>query len=442
MPGDWKDLYRSRSDDDRFAHPDSPAGGTGTGFARPPAGAGKSLSLVPHPDSPSGTRSVNTSKWTRQQLEEDFKDALETVDEAAGTEEMVRFAAGVLAPYSFDLGVCYGIVESGAGIAAALYDLTRVFVLAGLYDVNNLGWFAGPLLGIKAEAKLAEWVFGTAALKEAHDQRGKLIDELKKAVAHPLELAGAAGKEYAVKWERFRYLMDRPTLANSFEAGKIFGHVLVDVVLLITTVTEGIRLAKLMKDIPELVKLAKSLKTVVKAGGGAAAKEEAAAGGVVRSVPKSPKPRIEPKEPPPPPEEPPIKPKEMAKSGLPADAEARLQAALNSTDPAVQMEGKVGKFLKDEGTLKDFNFPVNDAKTGLPRQIDMMAGKTNDFVVEVTTGTGKGKIGQATAQAAATGKPVVIYGENLSKGFVRIAEKQGFQVAQSLDELKAVLSGN
>src|SRR5436190_6943016 len=210
MPGDWKDLYRSRSDDDKFAHPDSPAGGSGTGFARPPAGAGKSLTLVPHPDSPSGRRSVNTSKWSRQQLEEDFKDALESVDEAADTSEMVRFAGRVLAPQSFDLGVCYGILESGAGMAAALYDLARIFVLAGLHDVNHMGWFAGPMLSLQIEAKIAEWVFGAAALQEAHDQRGELIGELKKAVMHPLELAGAAGKEYAAKWERFRYLMERP----------------------------------------------------------------------------------------------------------------------------------------------------------------------------------------------------------------------------------------
>jgi len=40
-----------------------------------------------------------------------------------------------------------------------------------------------------------------------------------------------------------------------------------------------------------------------------------------------------------------------------------------------------------------------------------------------------------------TGKQVVIYGEDLSKGFVKEAQKQGIRVAQSLEELKKIVSG-
>jgi hypothetical protein len=56
MPDDWSDWFRNRLFPDKFVHPDSPAGGTGTGFARPPGPQRYSWlsSRVPHPDSPAG----------------------------------------------------------------------------------------------------------------------------------------------------------------------------------------------------------------------------------------------------------------------------------------------------------------------------------------------------------------------------------------------------
>jgi RHS repeat-associated protein len=120
---------------------------------------------------------------------------------------------------------------------------------------------------------------------------------------------------------------------------------------------------------------------------------------------------------------------------------SRLTSALNSTDPAIQAEGQVGSFLSRNGLLQDFNTTVKDAATGLPRQIDIVAGQAGQYVVEVTTGTGKGKLGQAAAQAAASGKEVIVYGTNLTKGFLQEAQRQGLKVAQSLDELKRMVGG-
>ena len=75
------------------------------------------------------------------------------------------------------------------------------------------------------------------------------------------------------------------------------------------------------------------------------------------------------------------------------------------------------------------------------RQIDALAGKGGQYIVEVTTGSGKGKIAQALAQMSDTGKTTVIYGESLTKGFVKEAQRQGIRVAQNLDELKKIVSG-
>jgi hypothetical protein len=62
----------------------------------------------------------------------------------------------------------------------------------------------------------------------------------------------------------------------------------------------------------------------------------------------------------------------------------------------------------------------------------LIAGeKASQFVVEVTTGGGRGKISLAITQMKDTGKQVVIYGENLSKGFVAEAQKQGIRLRRT-----------
>ena len=53
----WRDSFRSWSNPEAYAHPDSPAGGTGTGFSRRPGGGyGWAYwpSQVPYQDSPAG----------------------------------------------------------------------------------------------------------------------------------------------------------------------------------------------------------------------------------------------------------------------------------------------------------------------------------------------------------------------------------------------------
>jgi Bacterial toxin 46 len=272
MAEDWRNWFRSWSHQDTFAHPDSPTGGSGSGFSRSPGYSGYSWSPVPHPNSPAGRRFDWNSELPRLQLEEHFTKALQGIDRAAHTSDLVRLARSVLGPESFDLGVCYGIAENAAGMASAFLGLAKIFVLAGLYDAANLpGWSAGPLIGVRAEANIAKWVFGPAALKDAHDQRDTLVQELRKAALHPIELVGTAAKstaqEYTSKWRRFQQVMGHASLAANFEAGRIFGGVLVDVLILISTVGDMARAAKVLAEIPELVRLSKGMKAVGTAAG-------------------------------------------------------------------------------------------------------------------------------------------------------------------------------
>src|SRR2546425_11317069 len=55
MPHDWRDRWRSWLHGDNLAHPNSPAGGAGTGGARPPGSTGDHpWSPLPDPASPAG----------------------------------------------------------------------------------------------------------------------------------------------------------------------------------------------------------------------------------------------------------------------------------------------------------------------------------------------------------------------------------------------------
>lgn len=209
--------------------------------------------------------------------------------QAATWGELERWAEVALGPSSFYLGICCGILQNLAGSVAGLVDLLRVFVLAGLYErAHYPSWIAGDLPGYLT-ARAAELVFGSQ-LKKAHDQYEALMRELKYAVTHPAELFGSIKNQYAAKWKRFETLGVDVSLSGQFEAGKIAGEVLLDVLMLIGV---GEAAVKLAAKLPELAKLAErfegALKLTARAGGGSGAvaeEAEAAAAGAERVATK------------------------------------------------------------------------------------------------------------------------------------------------------------
>src|SRR5947209_20251563 len=68
MADDWRDRFRSWSHSGRLAHPNSPAGGSGSGFSRVPGYTGYSWSRLPHPDSPAGRHVDWDSELRRKQI--------------------------------------------------------------------------------------------------------------------------------------------------------------------------------------------------------------------------------------------------------------------------------------------------------------------------------------------------------------------------------------
>ena len=73
--------------------------------------------------------------------------------------------------------------------------------------------------------------------------------------------------DYRIRWNRLTQLKAEPSLPHQFEAGVIFGGLLLDVVLLLLTVIDGVGIAlKLAKEVPELLRVVQALARVDRAG--------------------------------------------------------------------------------------------------------------------------------------------------------------------------------
>lgn len=170
-----------------------------------------------------------------------------------------RTSVQFLGPESFSLGVAWGIGEATIRDAASLVQLILVFVLADLHDRAerpSLWRIRDPFDPAKTLlAIVVRRTFG-GALKEAHNERQAFINELREAVGNPGNMLEGIKAEYATKWRRFEELVVESSLAAQFEAGKIVGEVLLDVLSLIGGGTAAVKAAS---KVPRLARLATTM---------------------------------------------------------------------------------------------------------------------------------------------------------------------------------------
>jgi hypothetical protein len=182
----------------------------------------------------------------------------------------------LIGPQTFGLGVLYGIGENVVGSVVDVAQLARTFLLADLYDRANgpLGLGAVGPFGVLhyGIAELTMWQFGDE-LKAAHDARAALIQEVIYAVKNPGQVFGNIAADYADKWRQFEAATAQATVAGTFEAGRIFGTVLVDVVALLGS---GVAVARAATKVPRLLRLARSRGLNAAGGGGGGAARAAA----------------------------------------------------------------------------------------------------------------------------------------------------------------------
>lgn len=169
----------------------------------------------------------------------------------------------LLGPTSFAAGVVYGTGECVILSVVELLDLLKTFVLAELYDkVNGV-----PAAGRSSDPAIAGRIYNFAGavwgrfvselLKPAAEERDEIVREIAKIFEEPREFFGKAAGEYADKYRLYRQLVADHSPQSQFEAGKIFGEILLEVILLFIA---GAGAVKAAAKAPKLLKLAKSLK--------------------------------------------------------------------------------------------------------------------------------------------------------------------------------------
>ena len=218
---------------------------------------------------------------------------LENVADFDQLEELIK---RILGPQSFALGVVYGAGEAFIVSLADLFGLIKTFVLADLYDATRRNpyssmWQPGGVVRYLTAQALNEY-FGEK-LHEAARERDALIAEMKAIFESPGQFFDKLGEEYSKKFQRFVALSADSTLESQFQAGRIFGEILLEVVGLLAG---GAAVVKGISKIPRLAKLGRLLKGKIKPRTkGAIGGEATVSGGPPSSAPRSASPPKEPK---------------------------------------------------------------------------------------------------------------------------------------------------
>lgn len=219
---------------------------------------------------------------------------LKQLMQATTVVELLAYIERILGPTSFAAGVVYGAGESVVLSVVELLDLMKTFVLAELYDkVNGL-----PAAGRSNDPGINGQIYNFAGaiwgrfmselLKPAADERDAILHEVARIFEDPLAFFGSVAQEYAEKYRQFKLLVADHSLQSQFAAGKIFGEILLEVILLFIA---GAGAVKTVSKAPKLVKLAKRLKGKIERK----PKKILGAGDAPPQPPSSPPPQTRPK---------------------------------------------------------------------------------------------------------------------------------------------------
>ena len=174
---------------------------------------------------------------------------------------------------AFAAGVVYGV---GEALVMSVVDLVRLLVdlaLAQAYELNDEETFLdkvfrstpigtglavwrgeaggfdmlrslqpGSLINGVMSAGISEAIDETV-LKEAWERRNALMEVVEYAVANPGETLGKLVDDYKKKWDQMLDLLKSTEVTDQFEAGKLFGPMLLDIIGLITGVVGFARFA-------------------------------------------------------------------------------------------------------------------------------------------------------------------------------------------------------
>ena len=178
--------------------------------------------------------------------------------------------------------------------AVDLAQLLKMLIEADLYDrlQGNIAWrmVLSPRMGTlhlplcEVGYLLAKCAVsaGRDYLRHSYEMREELIRNVGEMLAHPIDAFGKLSDQfkanYTASWVRFLELKKQTDLKCQFEAGEIFGDVLMEAVMLVLTVVSVAgAAAKLAAKVPQLARLANLIKGARAAEAGGVAEEAAEA---------------------------------------------------------------------------------------------------------------------------------------------------------------------
>ena len=284
--------WTSRYSPGTYAHPDAPDGGTGAGYSRLAGPSGTCLADVgvADPHSPEGNE-ITPAQAQAGYARYEFTKAKDAVRDAKTWSKLRVVAERVLGARSFGLGVGCGIVKNPAMSAAQLVRLQKIFIEADIYErltQRTSSWkqlLMGMTLSNPTVVLIMSHLVRTGKLtiedlKRSYEMREALIKEVGDIFARPLDFFARAKDQLksssTEKWECFCKLRAQTDLKSQFEAGEIFGDVLMEVAMLILAVISvGGAAAKLAAKIPQLVRVAEFVKGLCAAEAGVGVVAEA-----------------------------------------------------------------------------------------------------------------------------------------------------------------------
>lgn len=188
-----------------------------------------------------------------------YTDACDDLKHAFDLATLRRASELFLGYHCFSFGVTYGIGEKLVESVIECFELAKTFVLADLHESVSLAntplWLQFSRDGVlwptkRLLSQLAHRHF-EMQLREAHAERDAIIHALWHVIQHPHEAIAAAAQAYSDQWRRFIALHKQADLQSQFEAGRIFGALLLDVIGLIAGVAGLAR--TLITTLPRLI---------------------------------------------------------------------------------------------------------------------------------------------------------------------------------------------
>ena len=233
--------------------------------------------------SASGPQGVEPANWylcrpaqraDRAFIDEDGDDAwfrglFDSIHNAVTSDALEEAVTKLLGPSAFSVGVIAGMGMDVLRSASDLLDLVRILALADLHDAHTTEYefwdFTNPLRALRRLVASAAGHFYAEELRIAATERDAIVSEMAEALRDPIAMFEGMGAAVAAElksdWASYQAALKCGTLQGQYDAGFIFGGLLVEVLALITGVAGAVKAtAKIATKMPKLLRFARKAK--------------------------------------------------------------------------------------------------------------------------------------------------------------------------------------